>query len=280
MGVSDQPGETMNQQLNAQAMQSLNEADKLTAKAKFYFDHDLLEKSLGFYREALEKREAALGEEEAGVADLHYHLALVNMELERFDRAHEHYDRATAIYEKLYYPEHFALGPVASSEATCFLREGKLEDAEKACLKAHGIFGKTLSGEHRLALEAAYKLATIQRALGKGADALKLFQRVMKAVDTPLGPLEEFKFLEALIQEDQGAAEPTEKAYKEAIDLFARRRNLSRLAACLEKYGEFLKKQGRDREAEPVLKQAESFKEQGRGLSRSQDIFPSTLLRA
>ena len=261
-------------------MKSLTQADSLSDKAKFYFVHDLNEKALKYSIEALDLRKQALGEEDQGVADLTYKLGLVHMAMENYEPAHKLFEEALLKYEKLYYAEHYSLAPVLSSQATCYLRQGLFDKAEAACLKAHQIFGKTLTAEHRQALEATYKLGTIQRALGKGADALKLFQRVLKSVDTPLGPLEEFKYLEAMIQQEEGAPELAEKAYKEAIDLFVRRRNLARLASCLLTYAEFLKAQGREEEAAPLLIRSEKLKLQCGGLSRSKDIFPSTLLRA
>ena len=160
------------------------------------------------------------------------------------------------------------------------MRQEKWEEAEPVCLRAQQIFSKTLSGEHKLCLEAAYRLAIIYRKLKKNADALKLFVRLKKALESPLGPSEEFKFLEALIHQDEGKPAEAEKSFLEAIKGFEHRRNYPRLADCLKSYAELLKAEGAKEQAEKMLAKAEEVEAKCEGLSYSGAIFTSTLIKA
>ncbi len=262
-------------------LQKLSESEWIVDKAKGFLHQGKLELAENQFSDAILTRKQAVGDvADAGVADLLDQLGEVKMELNKYQEAHECFDSAITIYEKLYYPLHFKLGPVLSHKATCFIREGKWEQALDLCLKAVDIFSKTLSGEHRLTLEATYKLCTIYRHLKKPDEAIKLIAKTKKNVDTPLGPMEEFSFLEGLLNEDEGKADLADKAYLEAINGFRKRRNLKRLADCLARYSEFLKKQNRNEEATKAATEADFLKITSAQISRSDDLFPSTLLRA
>ncbi len=266
--------------LTASALQNLSESEWTVDKARQYLKAGKFELAEELLSQAVNKRKAAMDAKDPGVADLLDQLGEVKVELGKYGEAHECFDTALKIYEQVFYAGHFKLGPVFNHQSTCYIKEGKFEAALEVCLKAQDIFGKTLSGEHRLALEAAYKLATIQRQLGKSDEALKVITKVKKNVETPLGPFEEFAFLEALLQEDEKKPDLAEKAYQIAIAGFKQRRAFKRLGQCMQRYSEFLREQGKKTESEEAARQAQNYKHLGEGQSRSDDIFPSTILRA
>ena len=116
--------------------------------------------------------------------------------------------------------------------------------------------------------------------LGKNAEAEKLLTKAQKQVDSPLGPLEDFHFMLAEINEQAGKNEEAEKFFKSAIDGFEQRRSYPRLVICLRRYGEFLTNQKRKDDAARAEEQASKFADFSKSWHHSDDIFVATLLRA
>lgn len=259
-------------------LDKLADAERLIERGRAHLKIENYDAARTMFEQASGVLQEAVGTEDARLADLHDELGVVRIHLNKFSEAHDSFNAALLIFEKLYYDGHYKVGFVHLHQTDCFLREGKKEAAEESCTKANDILGKTLSGEHRLALEAAYKLAAIQRELGKNADALKVITKVKKGVETPLGPFEEFRFLEAMIMEDEGKPEEAGKAYLDAINGFKQRRGFKRLADCLERYSKFLANNGRNDDSQTVARAAVQYRKLA--TSRSEDIFPATLLRA
>jgi tetratricopeptide (TPR) repeat protein len=266
--------------LTASAMKNLSESEWTVDKAKDYLKVHNFKVAEQLFSQAVKQRTDAVGAEDPGVADLLDQLGEVKVELNKYSEAIECFESANKIFEKVFYAGHFKVGLVYSHLTTCYIREGNFEKALDACLKAQDVFGKTLSGEHRMALEAVYKLATIYRQLKKPDEALKIITKAKKNVETPLGPNEEFSFLEALLQEDENKPELAEKAYRDAIAGFKQRRSFKRLGQCLQRYSEFLKGQNKNSESEKIASQAAQYKTIGETQSRNDDFFPATLLRA
>lgn len=266
--------------ITSDQLKKLTQADTLVDKGKMYFDHGRFEESRDFYQKALEKRIEAFDASDPSVAEVHHALGVSLGELGEYDSANQNFDKAIEIYEKAFYDGHYNLGPVLLHQASFMMREEKWSDAEPICLRAQQIFQKTLSGENKLFVEATYRLAIIYRKVGKGADALKLFVRLKKVLESPLGPDEEFKYLEALIKQDEGKPHEAEKSYLDAIKGFENRRNLLRLADCMRSYAELLKSQKNDEEASKLLEEAKQIEENSEGLSYSGALFTSTLLKA
>lgn len=266
--------------LSASALKNLSESEWTVDKAKDYLKAGNFTVAEQLFTQAVNQRKNAVGTEDPGVADLLDQLGEIKVELNKYSEATECFESALQIFEKTYYAGHFKVGLVYSHLTTCYIREGNFEKALDVCLKAQDVFSKTLSGEHRMALEAVYKLATIYRQLKKPDEAIKVITKAKKNVDTPLGPGEEFAFLEALLQEDENKPELADKCYRDAIAGFKQRRAFKRLGQCLQRYSEFLKGQNKTTEAEKAAAQAQHYKSIGEGQSRSDDIFPATLLRA
>ncbi len=270
----------MTKQLTSADLNSLSESDALVSKARKASSlgyHDFAETYL---TDAARLRKAVLGEDDAGVAELENDLGAEKTELGKYEEAHALFDKALTTLKAKYYDGHFKIGPVCNNLATCYIRQGKFEPAEEVTKQALDVFSKTLHGEHRLILEATYKLATIYKQLNRNADALKLFAKVKKGIESPLGPIDEFKFLEATIQESEGKIDEAEKAFKAAIDAFKSRKNFHRLGQCMVRYAEFLRRRERLEEAEAVSVKAGYYKAVSTNHSRNDDLFCATLMKA
>lgn len=270
----------MEKQLSGEHLNNLSQADLLIDQGKTHFEHGRFEEAKGCFAKALEKRNAALGEDAPDCAEARHYLGLSLAETNAFEEAEREFVRSVEIYEKAFYEGHFKLAPVLMDHAAFLMKAGQWEKAEPLCLRAQDIFSKTLHGEHRLIIESTYRLGIIYRKLAKYADAIKLFVKVKKAFESPYGPTEEFKYLEALINQDQGKAKEAETAYLEAIKGFEHRRNLPRLADCLRSYAELLKSQKLSERADEIIAKAEAIEERAEGLSFSGALFTSTLLKA
>lgn len=270
----------MSRELTSSAMKQLTEADAEVIKSKQAQSLGRYDYAEKYMSSAIKSREQALGSDDPGVAELQSELGQIYSELGNYTEANALFDQAIKKLEAAYYDGHYKLGPVYAAQTSNFIKQGQFEQAEAPAMKAQDIFSKTLTGEHRLALEATYKLALIYKQLGKFADAMKLFVKAKKAIESPMGPLDEFKYLEALIQEADGKVDEADKAFKIALDCFKKRRNFRRLASCSRRYAEFLEKQGKTQEANAAMKDAEFYDSVSGGLSRNDDMFASTLVKA
>lgn len=231
------------------------------------------------YTAALDSRTEALGKD-VSVAQIMDEFGTLCVELGEFGIAEQLFNDAAAMIESIFYAGHATLAPMLEHLADMYIKQGKYAEAEPIATRALEVNDKTLTGEHRTTLQSVYRLAEVQRKLGKFADAEKTLTKALKHVDTPLGPLEEFKYNLALLFEDQGKAPEADKAYQEAIEGFEYRRTLPRLAQCLDSYAAFLKKNNRADEAGKASLRAEKMREISKDWNHSQDMFPSTLLRA
>ncbi len=231
------------------------------------------------YDQALKKREKALGDDPS-VAQIMDELGGVYMQGGNYNESERQFTNALAMAEKCLYPGHALLSPILQNLSELHIKQGKYAEAEPFATRALEINEKTLSGEHRTNLLSILRLGMIQRKLGKQADAEKTLTKALKHIDSPLGPLEEFKYELAMLFQEQGKNPEAEKAYKEAVDGFEYRGNLPRLAECLTSYAEFLKENNRAKEADALLARAKTSRELSQDWHHSADIFPSTLLRA
>jgi tetratricopeptide (TPR) repeat protein len=250
----------------------LDQAHKAQSKNQFTT-------ALNLYDQALKKREKALGED-ISVAQIMDEMGALYTTVGNYSEAEKLLTGALAMAEKGLYAGHALLSPMLQHLAELYIKQEKYAEAEPYATRSLEITEKTLSGEHRTNLQNIHRLGMVQRKLGKFADAEKTLTKALKHIDSPLGPLEEFKYELAMLFQDQDKIPEAEKAYKEAIDGFEYRSNLPRLADCLTSYAEFLKKNGRSKDAEPILAQAKNARELSRDWHHPSDIFPSTLLRA
>lgn len=250
----------------------LDQAIKAESKRQFSTAANLLD-------QAIKRREKALGED-VSVAQLMDRLGVVLTTLGKYDDAQKTLTNGLAMAEKGLYPAHGLLVPFLQHLAELYITQNKFAEAEPFAARALEISEKTLSGEHRTTLQNIHRLGMVQRKLDKQADAEKTLTKALKHIDSPLGPLEEFKYELAMLFQAQSKTAEAEKAYKEAIDGFEYRSNLPRLAQCLTSYAEFLKANDRAGETDALLARAKVARDASKDWHHSPDIFPSTLLRA
>lgn len=229
---------------------------------------------------AQEIRKKAKTADVHGTACLLDELGALRARQGKFNEALSSFSEALDLLSGAYYAGHYYLAPVLEHTGDAYQALDKLEDAESNYTKALEIFEKTLSGEHRTTLVTMHKLAGVQRRLGKLADAEKVLNKGLKQIDTPLGPAEEFRYELALVLQAQDKTAEAEGQFKQAVEGFWQRRNMARLSACLESFGQFLAKAGRKADSEAILSQARRFKDIPSAYTDAEEFFPSTLLRA
>ena len=231
-------------------------------------------------KSALEKRISVVGENDKSVAEINKQLGETALLAGNTDAATTYFQKAASVLEATFYAGHALIAPVLEHIVNILMAQGKYAEAEPICQRAMEISDKTLSGEHRQTLGLTVKMATIQMKLGKWADAEKLLTKSSKNVDSPLGPLEEYQYMLAQIQDEQGKPEEADKLYKSAIAALEQRKSYATLVECLGKYAAFLKKQSRQKEVAEIEAQAAKFKAYSLNWQHNPDIFSSTLLRA
>jgi tetratricopeptide (TPR) repeat protein len=270
----------MTEQLTAKKLASLHESNTLWAKGKECIQHYNRQEAESLYKQAIDTRIAALGENDHTVSQLLDELGAFYLSVGKVEPALDQFRRALALLEKNFYAGHYYLGPVVEHLGDCAAKESKWEEAETQYKRALEIFDKTLSADHRSVLITQHKYATVLRKLGKYTDAETVINKGLKAIDSPLGPAEEFRFELALLYQAQDKDAEAEAQYKLAIEGFRQRRNMPRLGTCLENFAILLKKQGREKDAKAMQDLSDKFITVRHGYEKSEAFFPSTILRA
>lgn len=229
---------------------------------------------------ALEKRISVVGENDRSVAELLKQLGETSQLAGNTENALTYFQKAVTVLEATYYAGHALIAPVLEHMTNILMTQGKFAEAEPICQRALEISDKTLSGEHRQTLGLTVKMAAIEMKLAKFAEAEKLLTKSSKNVDSPLGPLEEYQFMLAQIQDKLGKPEEAEKLYKAAAAALEQRNSYATLVDCLDKYAAFLKKQSREKEVPEIEQKAAKFRAFSLNWQHNPDIFSSTLLRA
>lgn len=278
--VSLQNNGYMTDKLTAKNLSQLNESNSLWAKAKESLHQQERSEAEALYKQAIEKRISAIGEDDHTVSQLLDELGALYLQTGRVDPAREQFNRAVALLEKNFYAGHYYLGPVVEHLGDCAAKEGKWEEAETQYKRALDIFDKTLSADHRSVLITMHKYSAALRHLSKFAEAETVINKGLKSIDSPLGPAEEFRFELALLYQAQDKNAEAEAQYKLAIEGFRQRRNMPRLGTCLESFAALLKKLGREKDAKAMLDFAEKFIKVQHGYEDSEAFFAATLMRA
>lgn len=256
----------------------LFQSESVLEQARACREKQRFQQAEALFKEALEKRLSVLGQDDPSVANVIVELGLLYETTVREEEAINLYAQAISILEKAFYSGHGRLAPILEHQADCYIKQGKLLEAESILKRALEINEKTLSAEHRQTLESAHKLALLCQKLGKLTEAEAILTKALKQLDTPLGPAEEFRCDLALVYRAQGKIAEAEKSFKQAIEGFRSRGNYPGLARCLEGYAEFLKSQDRKTDSEQV--EAVAKRMHAAKYMNRHDVFSATLLRA
>ncbi len=195
------------------------------------------------------------------------------------DKALENFNQAITILEKLFYPGHTKIAPVLNYLVDIHLANN---DYEKACpqlIRLLEIYEKTMSGEHRLVLENAFKLAKVYFHLNKLDDCKKVMTKAMKQLDTPLGPIEEFQLLSAQVAIAENNLAEATKLILLAINNFEQRNIYSKLAICYDLYVQILVQQDKNADVQNIQEKAMHCHNLAKKVI-TPDPFSATLLRA
>ncbi|MBS2009879.1 MAG: tetratricopeptide repeat protein [Cyanobacteria bacterium SZAS TMP-1] len=229
---------------------------------------------------SLQKRKATSGVAHPSYALVLDKLAETYMQQNKLCEAETTLSEACQILESAYYPEHGSLGPILEHLADCLIRQGKYAEAEPILKRAEEVYVKTLTMENRATLRSFYNLAKLYLLLAKPADAKAVLQTAMKHVDTPLGPVAEFRYQLALADIQLQNISEARQLIKSAIIDFKQRHNCSRVADCLQTYAQSCCASADNIEAARCLNQAEMYRQQAARYTYPGDIFLATLLRA
>jgi tetratricopeptide (TPR) repeat protein len=268
----------MSSELTAEQVKNLSEASARFLEGRLNFQSGQYEEAELLLKDAFRLRELALGKEDQGLASIADELGLSYMAHGRYEDAEQQFKTSLAILEKNFYPGHARHYPVLEHLGDCLTARQEYAEAEPVLKRALEISEKTVSGEHRAIFELIWKLAGVYQKLEKYSDAEVLLAKGMKQLETPLGPIDEFRYQLAVILAALGKDNEAEVAYRQAIEGLTKRRDYKRLTECLDSFAGFLKKIGQTSQSEEASKRARLIR-QTYGKS-DHDIFPATLLRA
>ncbi|HEY9793630.1 MAG TPA: hypothetical protein V6D22_24745, partial [Candidatus Obscuribacterales bacterium] len=122
-------------------------------------------------------------------------------------------------------------------------------------------------------LRSMLKLARLYLDQRKSEQAESIIGAAMKHVDTPLGPVAEFRYQLALAYMQEGKQKEAEKLFDECIGLFKQRHNYGRVADCFEQ-------QAKLAGSKPQPDQVAKYRQLSLKYPYPKDIFLATLLRA
>jgi len=265
-------------ELTEEQVRNLSQSSSQYLDARLKVQSGKPEQAEMLLKESFRCRELALGKDDQGLASIADELGLCYLAGGRYEEAEQQFKAALAILEKNFYPGHARHYPVLEHLGECLIARKEFAEAEPILKRALEISEKTMSGEHRAIFELIWKLTGVYQKLEKFSDAEALLAKGMKQLETPLGPIDEFRYQLAVVFASLGKDKEAEVAYRQAIEGLQRRSDYKRLADCLDSFAGFLQKSGQSSQAELASKRARLIR-QTYGKS-DHDIFPATLLRA
>jgi tetratricopeptide (TPR) repeat protein len=231
-------------------------------------------------QESLAIRKKADGDNAPGYALTLDRLAEVYINQGKIAEAMECLSQALPILEAAYYPAHGTVAAILEHQGDCLVGEGKFALAEPIFKRASDIYTASVTLENRMALRCMYKLAKVYLALGKPADAKAVLLKTLKYVDTPLGPVAEFRYQLALAAiQLKETVEARELLHSAAAD-FKQRSNYARVADCSSALAEICRSDSAGAEADEWIRQAVRYGQMAIKSPYPDDIFLATLLRA
>src|SRR6516225_890399 len=185
-------------------LKNLSESDTQVHQARYKAHLGDNEQAANLLKNAFRLRELALGTDDQGLADIADELGLIYLRTGRHEEAEKQFRAALTILEKNFYPGHARHYPVLEHLGDCLVERQEYAEAEPILKRALEISEKTVSGEHRAIFELIRKLAFVYQKLGKFGDAETVLAKALKQLDTPLGPIDEFRYQLAVVLASQG----------------------------------------------------------------------------
>ncbi|HEY9789282.1 MAG TPA: tetratricopeptide repeat protein [Candidatus Obscuribacterales bacterium] len=215
-------------------------ASDLERRARQQLDYGSPSLALQLAEQALHLRREELPGTEYWTLDL---VGLANLALAEYERARNAFSEAVELIQKDYYEDHPNIAPILDHWAFCCVEEGELIKAEELSKRSLAIKHKSLLLQDVQTVETMRSLAEIQRRLEKYKEAEALLQQALKVVEpSTIGPVEEFYYELALLNQDQAKYDEAEEYYKKALPIFVDRAGKSaRYATCLQSYATLLR---------------------------------------
>jgi DNA-binding NtrC family response regulator/Tfp pilus assembly protein PilF len=175
----------------AQAAPLLDQTDSNTAKGRYHITKALAYKNLSVLEKRTDYADKALIEYSAAsyyyqqAKHLRYYARVENnignllLTLNRFDEAHEHFNRARDLFKA--YNDKTNIALVDESRAKTFLAQGRLLDAEKTVCKSISIYEHL--EQYALLAEALATYAITLSRLNRKQDAQYNFERAIEAAE-------------------------------------------------------------------------------------------------
>jgi tetratricopeptide (TPR) repeat protein len=265
---------------NSEQSSPISDAIDLERLANFAIDKQDWSEASRLLTESLTLRRTADGGTDAAYGLILDKLAAVCIEQGKLKEAMEHLNEALPILEAAFYPSHGSIAAILEHQGDCFVGEGKFAEAEPLYKRAADIFITSVTMENRMALRALYKLGKVYISLTRSAEAKTTLQKALKYVDTPLGPLAEFRYHLALASIQLNEMDEARDLLHKAAADFKQRSNYARVADCCKSLANLCCLDNENSEAEEWLRQSVLYEQMAVNAPYPEDIFLATLLRA
>lgn len=235
--------------------QDLRLATSLNNLAEVYRVQGDLSKAEPLFKEALEVREAKLGDDSEEVALSLNNLAAVYQAQGRYEAALPLFKKSLAVMERVHGKDHPQVGIALNNLAGIYRATGNFEAAEPLFKRSLVIWELAFGVEHQYVAAALTNLAELYYTQGRYAEAEPLFQRALAINERILGPthLAVASGLTnlAAVQYARGNFAQAEPLLKRALEIKEQRLGVDhpQVATSLREYADLLRKLDRPEEA-------------------------------
>lgn len=251
----------------------LYQAETLEHQGTREYERKNWQKAITLLEQSLEIRQGERGSKDPGVARLLDKIGLACFAQNLLPQAADKFKRAQELLEGIYYPAHGAIAPVLEHHGDVLWKEGKLVEAASTFQRAQEIYAKTETMENRDTLRTMLKLARLYLVMHQPEPAEAIIDKALKHVDTPLGPVAEFRYQLALAYIQEGKTNEASSLFAACVEQFRQRHNYARVVDCVQQL-----KQLSSEKKDPT--DLDTYRELGRRYPYPDDIFLATLLRA
>ncbi len=129
-----------------------------------------------------------LGGSERHAAALDRHVGHLYVNLGKLDEARPYIERALAMYQELYGPDHVTVAECLQHLGILEQKMGRLDDALRLFRRAHEIANRKLGPEHPATLSYIGEVASVMVDLGRYAEGLAILERSLAPLERATGP--------------------------------------------------------------------------------------------
>ncbi|MBY0550818.1 MAG: tetratricopeptide repeat protein [Candidatus Obscuribacterales bacterium] len=168
--------------------------------------------------------------------------------------AEQYYKEALETAESATYASHSCVAPILDHLAHLYIAMDRFDSAGESARRALAVRRATVLKTDAATLESMRMCAIIEIELDHMDEAKALLREAIAILEpATIGPFEEFVYLMAQAYQMEGRNADAEGCYKQALLTFESRRGRpARHASCLQDYANFLRQQGRVKDAEKL----------------------------